>query len=338
MKRRDAILVPLALGAIGAQFPVLAQAPRANFARKIGTLEFGADEATPVPQRPVSVALRKLGWIEGENLTIERRYAEFKHERLAGLAEDLVSKRVDLILSGGPAATMAAARATRTIPVVFAGAVSPVEVGLIDSLARPGRNLTGYTFSTGIEVSIKRLQFLREVAPKARRLAWVLSPTAVETVAGGLFDETPLIESAAKSLNFELRLYITRRMEDVDTALAEIARWGAQALSAGGQYADPARQRIAEFALQHRLPSAFIFRRNVEAGGLLSYGLLEAEFMRMNFRNMEYIDRILRGASPADLPVEQPNKYELLINLKTAKALGLTIPQSLLLRADEVMQ
>ena len=337
MKRRDAILVPLALGATGAQLQVFAQAPTANSARKIGTLELGADEATPGPQRSLSVALRKLGWIEGENLTIERRYAEFKHERLAGLAEDLVRRRVDLILSGGPVATIAAARATRTIPIVFAGAVSPVESGLIDSFARPGRNLTGYVFSSGIEVSIKRLQFLREIAPEARRLSWIVADST-ETVAGGRFDETPFMESAAKSLNFETRFYITRRVEDIDTALGEITRWGAQAVSAGGQYVYPARQRIAEFALRHRLPSTFPFRPNVEAGGLLSYGPLEAEVMRMNFRYTEYIDRILRGASPADLPVEQPNKYELLINLKTAKALGITIPPSLLARADAVIQ
>lgn len=177
MKRRDAILVPLALGAVGAQFSVLAQALRANSARKIGTLELGVEEATPGPRRPLSVALRKMGWIEGENLTIERRYAEFKHERLAEFAEELVRKRVDVILAIGDNAAVAAFNATRSIPIVMAAA-APVELGLAKSFASPGGNVTGVVYQA-LDYSGKELDLLRAIQPGLKQMGIVFSDTVV---------------------------------------------------------------------------------------------------------------------------------------------------------------
>lgn len=338
MKRRDAVLLPLVVGTAGVQLHMVALAQISNTPRKIGILMLDADPKTPVAQRPIMVVLKKLGWSESENLTIERGYAELKAERLAGLAEELVRKRVELVIAWGPEAALAAARATRTIPVAFFSVVWPVEQGLIDSFARPGRNVTGVSYCTGVEVTNKRLEFLRDIAPAAKRLSFLWPSDYAQTLGGSQFDMVPLVESAAKGLGFETRFHPVHRAEDIDAAFAEITRWGATALAAAGSHVSVARQRIAEFALRSRLPSAFPQRDNVEAGGLLSYAPPASEFGRMFLRGLGYVDRILRGAQPADLPVERPSKYELVINLKAAKALGLTPPQSLLLRADEVIQ
>ncbi len=334
--RRDALLaLPLFYASSGAS----AQTPKAGPRKRIGYLALGSDIKTPRSELPFFIAMSKKGWILGENLLLEPAYADFQAERLAGLAEDLVRKRVDAIWCNGPGATLAAVRATRTIPIVFQNVGMPVELGLIDSYGRPGRNATGHAFFTGIEVDTKRLELLREIAPTAKRLSWLTSADyiSLETVAGGRYEYGSLLEAAAKGLGFETRLHPLRTPQDIDAAFGDITAWRAQAFAAGGLQVHEARQRIAELALRHRLSSAFQLRWNVEAGGLLSYGIPPSEFAYIDSRIVEYMDRILRGTPPAELPVEQPSRYELVINAKTAKALGLTIPPALQVRADEVI-
>jgi len=336
MNRRDAIL---GIGAVITATPLRMFAQTKDSSRTIGVLSLGiAPTAEQIARNPFVVMMKEHGWVEGTNLTVERRYAEFKSERLAGFAEDLVRKRVDLIITIGPEATLAAARATKSIPIVFVFVVWPLEQGLIDSFARPGRNITGTAFYTGVEVTNKRLEYLRAVAPLAKRLSWLWPTDYAETLSGGRFDMAPVMEAAAKGLGFETRFHGIRKSEDISRALDEIRAWPADAISASSEYVTAASQRIAEFALREKLPTAFPDRRNVEAGGLLFYGPSLAETPRLTSRHASYVDRILRGAQPAELPVERPSQYELVINLKTAKVLNLKIPQELLIRADRLIE
>jgi putative ABC transport system substrate-binding protein len=305
----------------------------------IGVLSrVAAPDAERFALGPFREALKSQGWVDGQNLTIYGAFADFQVERLPALAEELVRKRVDLIWAPTGEAAVAAARASRTIPIVFIGVPWPVESGLVDSIARPGRNATGVALYTGIEVSTKRLEFLRSIAPAAKRLSWIIDANAEATVSGGRFDQRPALESAAKGLGYEVRFHYTKTSEDLERALAEIREWPAQSLAvAASAVAFGARERIAMFAQRHKLPSAFVTVQFVEAGGLLSYQNSDALTASIT-RSAHYADRILRGAKPSDLPVEMPSKYELVINAKTAKALGLTIPQSLLLRAARVIE
>jgi putative tryptophan/tyrosine transport system substrate-binding protein len=336
--RRDALLaLPLLYAASGAS----AQAPKAGPAKRMGHLRPESEPKTNWSEHPFYIALSKKGWTLGENLLREPAYADWKIERLAGLAEELVRKRVDVILCNGDLATLAAARATRTIPILFFNVSWPVEMGFIDTYGRPGRNVTGQTTATGSEVYTKRLQFLREIAPAAKRLSWLIPADLIslETVAGGRFELAALLEAAAKGLGFETRFHPFRTAHDIDAAFGEITAWRAQAVAAGAwPGSDMGQQRAAELALRHRLPSAFVYRWPVEVGGLLSYASSASESEIFGIRLIEYMDRILRGTPPADLPVEQPSRYELVINAKTAKAIGLTIPPALLARADEVIR
>ena len=346
MNRRDAIAAVLALGAAAGPLGIRAQEEKSGPSGERRIIGYLSLELAPNPpptreqwrRSPIAQALRKLGWDEGHNLAIERAHANLNAGMLRKLAEGLVRKRVEVIITNGPEATVAAARATRSIPIVSFNLVWPEEQGLIDSLARPGRNVTGVSFYAGVETSAKRMEFLREVAPAAKRLSWIWPPDYEETVAGGRFSMAPAFESMARKLGFELRLHRIQKSEDIETALGEIAAWRAQALSASGEHAIRAARRIAEFALDRRLPSAFPSAAIVEAGGLLSYAVAQGDMMLLFNRSLEYVDRILRGARPADLPVERPSRYELVINLKTAKALGLAVPQALLLRADRVIR
>jgi putative ABC transport system substrate-binding protein len=306
--------------------------------RKIGILSLDRPpSAEEWARNPLIGRLKELGWVEGKNLTVVRAYADRKRDRLAALAEELVRERVEVIWTEGSPAPVAA-RATRTIPIVFYGAAWPVEMGLIDSFARPGRNVTGVSFYTGIEVSAKRLEFLREIAPDAKRLSWILAPDIAGTVDGKGLDLSALVDPAARKLGYEVRYHEVRAPEDVEKALAEVLDWRAQTLSvSGGTPIYVTRQRISDFALRHRLPSASAFAPFTEAGGLLSYsatGLLTT----LVAQSADYVDKILRGARPADLPVDRPSRYELVINLKTARALGLKVPQTLLLRADRLIE
>jgi putative ABC transport system substrate-binding protein len=316
-----------------------AQAPRE--VRRIGYLglEPPPDPKIPPEQYPSNIALRKLGWVEGKNLIVERRFADLKVERLDGLAQELVRMRPDLIRTSGHQATLAVARATKSIPIVFIYVVWPVETGLVDSFARPGRNVTGVSVFTGVEVGAKRLEFLREIAPAAKRLFVLGERQNQKTLSGDMIAGDVGWGEAIRLHGFESRGFDIQGVDDVDKALMDARAWRAEALNGtGGTYLFPARERIAAFALQNRLPSVFYSSALVDAGGLLSYGASPEENQTMQALSIEYVDKILRGAKPAELPVYRPSRYALTINLKTAKAIGVTIPQSILVRADRLIE
>jgi putative ABC transport system substrate-binding protein len=322
--RRQFLLAAAALASTRLAF---GQAERV---RRIGYLAL-----SPLPMQEIWVSsLKDLGWIEGKNVLIDRAFAAGNPDGLPALAADLIRKRVDVIFAQGPDATVAAALATKTIPIVFWGPAFPVEQGLVDSLARPGRNLTGTAWSSPYE---KQLEFVKQIAPRAKRVAHFLIPTALRTLKGESFEGvTSQVEATGKKMGLEMK---SIRVVDQDAfagAFKEIKAWGAQALIT---YATPltvlAGRRIVDFANSNRLPSFFDWRGFTEAGGLYSYGPLSSEMTKQSVRQL---DRILRGAQPADLPVEMPSRYEIVVNLKTAASLGIKIPQSLLSRADEVIR
>ena len=339
MHRRDALSALLSLGSAGAPLGLHAQSNPSTQIKTLGILTLSTTQDAERLWLPgLRAKLKTLGWIEGQNLVIESVFADTKVERLAAMAEDLARKRVDLIWAYPDLAAIAAARTTRTIPIVFVNVSWPVDQGLIESYGRPGRNATGVTTYTGIDVSAKRLEFLKAVAPTATRLSWILGSPTEPTVDGAGFDLRPLLSHAARSLGYEVRYHFMQKSEDLDTVFAEILASRAQALSVAGNVATfVARERIAAFALSNRLPTAAAGFWLVDAGGLLSYNAAGGGFASIP-SSLEYVDRIFRGARPADLPVERPSNYELVVNLKTAKALGLLVPQSVLLGAGRVIE
>jgi putative tryptophan/tyrosine transport system substrate-binding protein len=275
-------------------------------------------------------ALRELGYVEGRNLVIETRYTEGRAERVDDLALQLVRLKVDVIVATHPAAVFGATRATATIPIIMVHTPDPVQLGLVATLARPGGNVTGLT-SLSVDLSLKQLELLKEVVPRASRVAVLWNPDNPwhpVTVKG--------LEAVQSSLRVRLQILGVRRADDIDTAFRAMTTEAVQAVVV---LTDPMtfayRQRVADLALKHRLPAMAGLRAYAEAGGLMSYW---ADSDSLGHRVASYIDRILRGARPAEMPIEQPTKYELVINLKTARALGLTIPSSLLLRADRVIE
>lgn len=326
----------IAAGGVLAAGYARAQGRATGQVRRIGVLALGSPDPKQSPSEyPTTVALRKLGWVEGQNLAFERRFAEGKPERLAGLAQELVAKRVELIIALG-AAAVAAARATQTIPIVFLNVTFPIEQGLVASYARPGGNRTG-TATQIPELVAKRVEILREIAPGIKRVYIAAQVEYLETVAGGMAEIGTV--AAIAGLGLEVRRHFVRERKDVDAFLAGALAWRADAISFGaGAITGPAIQKIADFALQHRLPSATTAATFAEAGILLAYGVSGVEFDAMFYRGMEYVDRILRGARPADLPVVQPSTFELVINMRTAKALGLTVPRAVQLRADRLVE
>ena len=338
MHRRDAIHALLALASAAGPLGVRAQSNPSAQTRVLGILTLASPQDVERFWLPgFRAKLKALGWIEGQNLVIESAFADYKVERLAALAEELVRKRVHVILAYPDLPAIAAARATRTIPIVFINVPWPVEQGLIESYGRPGRNVTGVSSYTGLEVSAKRLEFLKAVAPTATRLSWILGSPTEQTVDGAGYDIRPMLSQAARRLGYEVRYHFMQKSEDLEPVFADILASRAQALAVAGNQAFVARERIAAFALSNRLPTAFVHHLMVEAGGLLSYNAAGGGFAAIP-RSIEYVDRIFRGARPADLPVEQPSNYELVLNLKTAKALGLQVPQAVLLRADRVIE
>jgi putative tryptophan/tyrosine transport system substrate-binding protein len=306
--------------------------PRLNAAQpaarraRIGVL---ANEDTP-PWQGFRQGLRELGYIDGGNATVEWRWSDGRPERLAALAIELAGLEVEVIVASGTQAVRAAKQATVTIPVVMAVSQYPDRIGLVASLARPGGNVTGMT-SMAPEVAGKRLQLLNGVAPGAQRIAAVFNPDSqVELL---WLREA---QSAAAALRVQVQPIEARTPDDFKAAFAAIAAHRSQALLvAANPVSFKGRQQIAEFALARKMPSLFEERTFVAAGGLLSYGPNFADLFR---RAAGYVDRILKGAKPADLPVEQPTQFELVVNMKTARAISVTIPQSLLLRADEVIE
>src|SRR5262245_39624482 len=316
------------LGGAAAAWPLAAGAQQPGKLPTVGFL--GA--ATPSAWAPYNAAfvvrLRELGWIEGRTVTIDYRWAEGRPERYAAIAAEFVQRKVDVILTSGTAAG-AAKLATSTIPIVFAVAVEPLSSGLVTNLARPGGNLTGMSSQTG-DLGGKRLDLLREVVPDLRRLA--IMGNANYSAAVLEMDE---VQAAARALGLEVIRLEVRRAEDFAPAF-EALKKRADALYISSESLIAAnRVRIVILALAERMPTIYGERMHVESGGLMAYGANLPELFR---RSAEYVDRILRGANPGDLPVEQPTKFDLIINLITAKVLGLNLPPSLLARADEVIE
>ena len=274
--------------------------------------------------------LRDLGWIEGRDFAIETRFADGKPERLPELAEQLVRKRVDVLLVGSTPGALAAKKATSTIPIVMVTTGDPVGGGLVASLARPGGNLTGVT-ALGEVLTVKRLELLKEAVPRVTRVAVLTNPASPYTVS--FLRER---ESAARALGVQLQVLQAQDPTKLEQAFAAMAgeRAGALMVLTDVMFINH-RRRIVELAAKSRLPAVYPEREFVGAGGLMFYG---ASLVDMYNRAAVYVDKILKGTKPADLPVEQPTKLELVINLKTAKALGLAIPPSVLARADHVME
>ncbi|MFL5135800.1 MAG: ABC transporter substrate-binding protein [Microvirga sp.] len=322
MRRRQVIAL---LG--GAWLPVGAFGQAAKVAR-VGFLASGSLEAEPFRQ-----GLYELGYIEGQNIVIEYRAADGNIERLPGLATELARLKVDIIVSGATPGTRAAQQATTAIPIVAIAMGDPVGDGLVASLAAPGGNVTGTTF-LGPELVPKRLALLKELLPQLSRLGVLWHPDAFsQRTTKDMLKE---LAEAAATLSVQLQLVQVGRAEDLDHAFSTMARERAEAL-----FQFPSvmlfseRRRIVDLAAMHRLPAMFNGRDFVALGGLIAYGTSLAALTR---RAASYVDKILKGAKPSDLPVEQPTKFELSINVTTAKALGLTIPPSLLARADEVIE
>jgi putative ABC transport system substrate-binding protein len=275
--------------------------------------------------------LRELGYVEGQHLVIARRDAEGHVDRLPGLAAELVRLPVDvMVTTGGVPATRAAMQATTTIPIVFADAGDPVGTGLVASLARPGGNTTGLS-AMGADTAGKRLQLLKEAAPRVTRVAVLYPPPAAASILN--WREA---QAAAPALGLTVLPMEVRTPEEFDDQLATMLRLGADALFiSGGAFSSAHQRRILDFAVTHQLPTVCGPVQFAAAGCLLSYSVAELALYR---RAATYVDKIFKGANPADLPVEQPMKFELVINLKTAKELGLTIPPTVLFQADEVIQ
>jgi putative tryptophan/tyrosine transport system substrate-binding protein len=312
-----------------AAWPVSASAQRAEKIPIIGFL--GANN--PAAQSPWTAAflqrLRELGWIEGRNIAIEYRWAEGRDQRAADLAAELVHRKVDVILVNGTPQVLAAKQATSIIPIVFVGAGDPVGSGIVASLARPGGNVTGVS-QQQTDTATKRLELLREVVPGLRRLAIladVSTPNAVLDMSA--------VEATAAALGLEVVTVKVRQAADIAPAVEMIKGRVDGLYVAGAPLFTTNRVRIHTLALAARLPTIHSFRELVEAGGLMSYGPNFPDLFR---RAADLIDKVLRGAKPADIPVEQPTRFDLVINLTTAKALGLAIPEAFLSRADEVIE
>jgi len=330
MNKRRKLLLALGLGTLSAALPSLAQQSAKVW--RIGFLttrsrpaSLDADYFGALPR-----GLRELGYVEGKNIVIEWRFADGNIERLPALLADLARLKVDVIVAGGAPAARAAQQATGTIPIVLAGVGDPVGLGLVASFSKPGKNITGVSNMAG-DVSVKSVEFLRAVVPKLSRVAVLLNPAnPIDAIV------LKQVQAAAQAAGISVSVFEATSASQIDAAFAAIVRSrpGALIVAPDPYYVSQARQ-IAELAAKSRLPAIYSFRPHAEAGGLISYG----ENMAKNYgRAAPYVDKILKGAKPADLPVEQPIQLELVINRSTAKALGLTIPQELLLRADEVIE
>jgi putative ABC transport system substrate-binding protein len=314
MRRRDVLGL---LGAAVAARPRVARAqPQVGKTVSIGIL---AIEAWP-PIDTFRQALSTLGYVEGKNARFEHRYAQGRNERFPELADDLIRLKVDVILTWGTEAAMAAKQATATIPIVMGAIGDPIGSGIVSSLARPAANITGFS-SLAAELEAKRLELLKEMAPRLFRVAILFNPTN---------RYMPL------ALHTSVTLYEARDAATLGGTLERLTKDRPDAFMV---LADPFlvshRDRIAQFAIENRLPSAYTYREHVEAGGLIAYTPNYHDLFR---RAAVYVDKILKGTKPGELPIEQPTKFDLVINLKTARALGLTVPQTLLVAADEVIE
>jgi putative ABC transport system substrate-binding protein len=323
MRRRTFIAI---LGAAAA-WPVAARAQKTARMPRLGVLLYSTPQDDP-QARALQDGLRDLGYIDGQNVSIEYRFAEGKVERLPDLAADLVRLKPDLLFPIGGDVAPFVSKATRTIPIVFVISADPLQLGLVASLARPGGNATGFSFLQD-ELASKRLELLKEVAPRISRVAFLSNPDHPD-------NELRLAQRAATALGVHLQPIEMRGPNDLDGALQAVTQASVDAL-----YVVASRQtvaslpRIVNFATKNELPLAGGWGAWAQAGGLLSYGPNVGEIVR---NAASYVDKIFKGGKPGDLPVQQPTRFELIINLRSAKALGLSIPESLLLRADKVLE
>jgi putative tryptophan/tyrosine transport system substrate-binding protein len=326
IRRRDLITL---LGGAAAAWPLAARAQQAAKLPTIGYLGGGG----PITQRAWVDAfvqrLRELGWIEGRTVVIEYRWGEGRPERYAEFAAEFVQRKVDVILAGATEAAVAAKQATSVIPIIFPAAGDPVGSRLVASLARPGGNLTGLSIQA-TDLAGKRLELLREVFPDLRRLAVM----ANIDFSAAVFERTE-IDAAARTLGLEIVPLPIRRAEDIASAFDGLEARAQAFYATADPLVNSERVRINTFALAARLPTMFSQREYVEAGGLMSYG---PNVVDLNRRAAGYVDKVLRGAKPADLPVEQPTKFDLTISLIMAKALRISVPPQLLARADKVIE
>jgi putative ABC transport system substrate-binding protein len=328
MMKRRTFLCGLTLGTLAAPFTAGAQQPKPIV--RIGFLSSSSAERERPRLTAFRQTLRELGYLEGQNIVIEPRYAGGNFQQLPELAAELARVKVDILVVAGAPASHAARKTTSVIPIVMVGVADPVGLGLADSLARPGGNITGLSdFNAGVVA--KRLELLREVVPSASRVAVLVNPTNPSNPL-----QLKLTQAAASTLGVRLLPLEAKSAEEIDRAFAAMRTERAEAVIVIG---DPMfgshRRRLIDLSAKRGLPAIYSTREYVIDGGLVSYGTNLDDLYR---RAPYFVDKILKGAKPADLPVEQPTKFELVINLKTAKALGLTIPQSLLRRADEVIQ
>ena len=328
MNNRRKLLVTLGAGALAFAAPLGSFGQQPGKVWRIGFLSPTSASLSSQNIGAFLKGMRELSYSEGKNLLVEWRFADGKLERLPGLAAELVQLKVDVIVTAGSPAISAAQKATSTIPIVMASAGDPVGSGFVNSLARPGGNITGLSNMAG-DIAAKFIDLLRSVVPKLSRVA-MLTPS---TTYGEL---SKSVQAAAQKAGVKALVVEASTPQEIENAFSMMVREKADAVFVGSPivFAQQHRQ-IAELALKYRMPSLFQDRVTVEGGGLISYGQKLTDSYQ---RSATYVDRILKGAKPADLPVEQATKFELVINLKTAKALGITVPKDMLLRADEVIQ
>jgi putative ABC transport system substrate-binding protein len=311
-------------------WPIAARAQQAGKVHRIGVLETISTTLNVANFYALREGLRQLGYAEGQNLVIEYRSADGRDDRFPGLARELLALKVDVIVTRGTPAAKAVKNATSTVPVVMMASGDPVGVGLVTSLARPGGNITGLSAIVG-ELSPKRLELIREIVPGLARIA-VLANTSNDAVRR----DWARIETAARSLGVQSQLLDLRESDALGPTFDDASARRADALVVVIDAITQAnQQRIVDLAMKHRLPAIYSSREFVDAGGLISYGVSYPDLYR---RAATYVDKILKGTKPADLPVVQPTKFELVINLKTAKALGIEVPPTLSARADEVIE
>ena len=331
MHRRHFLLTSLA-GVLAA--PRATNAQPASGTPRIGYLAINQTARDNRPYHAFIQGLRDLGYVEGKNLVIEYRDAEGNPDRFRGLAAELAARKVSVILAGGGTlGTMAAKQATSTIPIVFGAVGDPVTEGLVTSFARPGGNVTGLAINSP-ELASKSLELLKQAMPGLTRVALLLKPDAAPPAV--MQERIKSWDATAQGLGMQLQIVEARDPAEFERAFSDMARarMGAVTVPSTPVF-DAALRRLIELAAKHRLPAVYTFKHYVDAGGLMSYGPDIADLFR---RAATYVDKILKGARPGDLPVEQPTKYELIVNLRTAKALGVTFPSSVLLKADEVIQ
>ena len=326
---RRALLIALGASALAAPLASFAQQQPAKIPR-IGLLSPFSPSDTALWHQAFGQGLRDLGWVEGKNISIEYRYAEGRNDRLPDLAAELVRLKVDVIVTSGAPAAIAAKQATITIPIVMAQVNDPVGLGLIASLGKPGGNITGLA-NLHSDLGAKQLELLKEAAPKTSRVAILWNPANP-----GAALIVRHMQHGAQALGMTLLPVEVRDPSEVESAFATMTRERANALSLPPDPVFlPFGKRIVELVARNRLPAMYGWRELVEAGGLMAYGPSIPDMFR---RAAGYVDKILKGAKPANLPIEQPTKFELVVNMKTAKALGIKIPNSILLRADKVIE